>query len=158
MKKVGKRLQVQHFAQVPCKPYCVDVVDEFEAKKIIDILAFQHLFLEKQRIIPDYSSVILVVMWDETIENENRGMGEWVDYYNEEEGLDWDEFEALYLTKEAIELNNKKIAVADKMFEQLQMWDSWSVKQAMWDKTEQCYYNNRNILNEFQKGTDQTNS
>ena len=47
MKKVNKALQVRHYAQVPCKPFCVQVDDEVQAKKIIDILAGQHLFLFK---------------------------------------------------------------------------------------------------------------
>ena len=45
MKKVSNKLQIRHFAQVPCEPFKVDVADEIEAKKIIDILSDQHLFL-----------------------------------------------------------------------------------------------------------------
>lgn len=89
MKKVKAKLQVRHYPQVPCKPFCVNVEDEVEAKKVIDILAHQHLFLFDQDIIPDYSNVILVVMWDE-------GRGEWEDYWNDEEMMEWREFEDTY--------------------------------------------------------------
>lgn len=65
MKKISNKLQVQHYAQVPCKPFCVDVKDEVEAKKIMDTLADQHLFLFKHKIIPDYSNALTVVMWNE---------------------------------------------------------------------------------------------
>ncbi len=92
MNTVSNKLQVRHFPQVPCKPFCVDVDGEKEAKKIKDILANQHLFLFDEKIIPDYSNAIIVMMWD----NENK---EWVDYWNEEEIMDWDEFEETYLNK-----------------------------------------------------------
>lgn len=95
MNKVNKKLQVRHFAQVPCKPFCVDVEDEIEAKKIVDVLSFQHLFLYHNRIIPDYSNVVIVVMWDENADGE--GKPGWVDYYNEAEEMEWDEFEETYL-------------------------------------------------------------
>ena len=82
MQLVNNKLEVRHFAQVPCKPFCVPVKDEHEAFKIINVLANQHLFLFDQKIIPDYANVILVVMWDK---NEN----DWIDYYNESEECDW---------------------------------------------------------------------
>lgn len=90
MKKVTNKLQVWHHAQVPCEPFRVDVKNEEEAKKICDVLADQHLFLFKHKIIPDYCNTILVLMWDE---DEN----DWVDYWNEAEAMDWDELEEAYL-------------------------------------------------------------
>lgn len=95
MKKVTNKLQIRHYAQVPCKPFCVDVVDEIEAKKISDTLANQHLFLFEQKIIPDYANSICVVMWDD-VDGEGKEF-DWVDYYNEEECMEWDEFEETYL-------------------------------------------------------------
>lgn len=89
MKNVTNKLQVRHFAQVPCKPFCVDVKDEADAKRIIDILAQQHIFLEEEGIIPDYSNAMVVVMFEN---------GEWVDYWNEEEMMEFDKFEETYLT------------------------------------------------------------
>jgi len=88
--KVPNKLQVRHDAQIPCKPFCVDVKDEYEAKKIVDVLANQHLFLFEQKIIPDYANAITVVMWNE----EDK---EWEDYYNEAESMEWWELEEEYL-------------------------------------------------------------
>lgn len=88
-KLVPNKLKVVHYPQVPCKPYEVEVKDEYEAKKIIDILAFQHLFLFEENIIPDYSNIISVVMLVEEA-------GEWEDYYNDKEMMDWDELEETY--------------------------------------------------------------
>ena len=88
MKNITNKLRVVHFANIPCKPFIVDVKDEQEAHKVYTVMAEQHLFLQKENIIPDYSNVILVEMLDEN--------NEWCDYYNEEEGMDWDEVEANY--------------------------------------------------------------
>lgn len=87
MKLSGKRLQVHHYPQVPCQPFTVDVKDEYEAMKIANTLADQHLWLLENKIIPDYVNNIEVVMWDGS---------EWVPYYNKEEEMDWDEFETVY--------------------------------------------------------------
>lgn len=84
MKNTNKPLRVLHYAQIPCKPFIVNVKDEYEAYKIINTLADQHLFLFDKKIIPDYSNILLVQMEDED---------GWVDYYNEEEGLEWSEVE-----------------------------------------------------------------
>lgn len=97
MKLVPNKLQVQHFAQVPCKPFCVDVKNEEEANFVTNLLANQHLFLFKEKIIPDYSNIITVVMWSEDIDGE--GTVGWEDYWNEEEGMEWNEFESVYLIK-----------------------------------------------------------
>jgi len=96
MKFVSNKLQVCHFAQVPCTPFIVDVTDEQDAYRIMNILARQHLFLEEEGIIPDYSNVICVRMWDDTLEPDENGE-KWSDYWNEEECMDWDEFEVTYL-------------------------------------------------------------
>lgn len=87
MKLSGKRLQVHHYPQVPCSPFCVDVKDEYEAAKIIDTLADQHIWLLKNKLIPDYCNSFNVVMWDGS---------EWVDYWNESEQMNWDDLEAVY--------------------------------------------------------------
>ena len=96
MKKVKNKLRVVHHAQIPCKPFIVEVEDEKQALFIMDTLAKQHLFLFHNRIIPDYSNAIYVEMWDETFNN--AGLAEWVDYYNEEEGMDFDEITDTYLS------------------------------------------------------------
>jgi len=97
MKNVKNRLRVSHFPQIPCEPFSVEVRNEREAYFISETLANQHLFLFKNRMIPDYSNVILVEMWDE--DSDGEGKPDWVDYYNDEEFMDWGEFVETYLTE-----------------------------------------------------------
>lgn len=89
MKLTGKRLQVWHYPQVPCEAFKVGVSDEHQAIKIINILADQHIWLFQNKIIPDYSNRFEVVMWDEE-------ESEWVPYWNGEEQMNWEDFEAVY--------------------------------------------------------------
>ena len=95
MQKVANRLRVRHYPQVPCKPFCVDVSDEFEAAKVMKMLADQHDFLFKNNIIPDYSNAIMVVMWDE--DPDAADGYDWMDYYNLAEDMDWEEFAETYI-------------------------------------------------------------
>lgn len=85
MKKVTNKLRVLHYPQVPCTPFFVDVKDEEQALFIREILAEQHLFLYDNNFITDYANVITVVMWDEDDQA-------WVDYWNEEECMEFDEY------------------------------------------------------------------
>jgi hypothetical protein len=91
-----KKLQVWHYPQVPCKPFIVDVKDEFEAKKIVYTLASQHLWLYTNRIIPDYSNSIQVMMFDE--DSDGEGTPDWINYYNDTEDMEWDEFVETYIS------------------------------------------------------------
>lgn len=86
---IPNKIRVLHYAQVPCKPFKVDVDNEIEAAKIVHILSHQHLFLFKNKIIPDYANVLLVQMLSEE--------GKWEDYWNGLAGMEWDEFEQTYL-------------------------------------------------------------
>jgi len=95
MINVKNKLRVLHFPQIPCAPFFVDVKDEEQALLIRETLANQHLFLYDNNFIPDYSNVITVVMWDEDCDGD--GNPDWTDYYNEEEGMDFDEFVETYL-------------------------------------------------------------
>lgn len=79
MQLINKPLQIWHYPQVPCEPFKVDVKDEYEAYKIYNVLADQHLWLEENRFIPDYCNSISLVMYDDS---------EWVSYYNNHEDLD----------------------------------------------------------------------
>lgn len=88
MTNVPNKLRVIHYPQVPCLGFEVDVPNEQVAFLIKNALADQHLFLLDQKIIPDYSNAILVLMLQD---------GEWVGYYNDDEGMDWEEFESTYL-------------------------------------------------------------
>jgi len=96
MKNVPNKLKVAHYPQVPCKPFEVLVKDEEQANLVVNALANQHIFLFKNNFIPDYSNAISVLMWDENSDGE--GNPDWVDYYNDEEGMDFDEFVEEYLT------------------------------------------------------------
>lgn len=89
LKPVKARLQVRHYAQVPCHPFCYEVANEREAFILCDALSKQHMFLFDKKIIPDYANVISVVMWDED-------MKDWCDYWNEEEFMEWDEVVEAY--------------------------------------------------------------
>jgi len=78
-----KKLRVLHYPQIPCKPFTVEVKDEEQAYLVSEALANQHLFLFENKFIPDYANIILVQMFDD---------GEWVDYYNEEHDMEFDEY------------------------------------------------------------------
>ena len=95
MNLVKNKLRVLHYPQIPCKPFFVDVKDEEQAYLIQETLANQHLYLFDNNIIPDYATSIEVVMWDE--DSDGEGNADWVIYYNEEEGIEWDEFVEEYL-------------------------------------------------------------
>lgn len=104
MKLVKNKLRVSHFPQIPCKAFEVQVKDEHEAKKILDVLANQHLFLLDQKIIHDYSNIIIVEMFEEDCDGEeNPG---WNDYYNDEENMFWEEFEEKYLSQKTEKAKN----------------------------------------------------
>lgn len=91
MKLSGKQLQVHHYPQLLSltKSYAVDVTDEYDAFRIINMLADQHCWLFKHQLIPDYSNTFSVVMWDASTK-------EWTEYWNEAEQMNWDDLEAVY--------------------------------------------------------------
>lgn len=95
MKPVTNKLRVLHYPQIPCEHFFVDVKDEEQAYLIKNALADQHKFLFENNMIPDYSNVILVVMWDENSDGE--GNADWVDYWNEAEQMEFDEYAETYL-------------------------------------------------------------
>jgi len=95
------KLRVVHFPQVGQKlSFKVDVKNEEEAYKIIEVLSQQHLWLFKNKYIPDYSNVIFVEMYDDSIDPSTKEPYGWSDYYNDEECMDWDEYEEVYLKSE----------------------------------------------------------
>jgi hypothetical protein len=95
MKPVQKKLRVLHYPQLPCKPFEVDVKSEAEAYLISNALASQHLYLLELGLIEDYSNIISVVMWDE--DSDGEGNPDWVDYYNDDEMMEFGEFAETYL-------------------------------------------------------------
>jgi len=96
MKKVSNKLRVAHFPQIPCEPFIVEVKDEEQAFLVAEALANQHLFLFANRMIPDYTNVVIVEMFDPN--SDGDGNADWVDYFNEQESMDWDEFADTYLS------------------------------------------------------------
>ena len=79
------KLRVLHYPQIPCEPFFVEVENEREAYLMSQTLADQHLFLYDNNFIQDYANMILVEMWDEEEED-------WTEYYNDELGLDWEDY------------------------------------------------------------------
>lgn len=68
--------------------------------KIVDVLSSQHLFLYDKGIIDDYSNVVCVEMYDDMPDELGNPYG-WEAYENDE-GMKWDEVEALLEAKELI--------------------------------------------------------
>ncbi len=89
-KSVHSKLRVVHIPQVPMKGFEVEVRNEREAYLVYQTLANQHLFLYENNVIPDYSNVIFVEMFED---------GEWVSYWNEKEMMEWDDMVNEYLEK-----------------------------------------------------------
>jgi hypothetical protein len=97
MKNVKNKLRVVHFPQVGyTKSFKVEVKDEEMAYFIMMTLAYQHIWLERNHIIPDYSNVIIVEMYDESIDEETGKPYGWSTYYNDEEMMEWAELEETY--------------------------------------------------------------
>jgi hypothetical protein len=76
-----KKLRIAHYPQVPCKPFCVEVNDIYEAKKVSDTLASYDLFQYRNRIKPDYANMTILQEFD-------KEEGVWLDWYDEETGID----------------------------------------------------------------------
>jgi hypothetical protein len=102
MEKVTQKLRVVHYPQVGICPsfFSVDVKDEEEAYLIMETLANQHLWLLENSIIPDFSNIISVEIYDDYLDDVTMQPYGWVEYYNESEGMGWDEFEETYLDKD----------------------------------------------------------
>ncbi len=90
-KMVPNKLRVCHHPDVPCKAFACAVEDEVQAKFAVDLLANQHIFLFEGGYIEDYSNAIHVEMLVD---------GEWQEYFNEEEMMDFDELSETYLNHE----------------------------------------------------------
>ena len=93
---VNKKLKVSHYPQIPCEPFEVEVKDEYEASLIANILANQHLYLFDKKMIPDYCNAIIVQMLEEGHDDEEDNG--WVDYWNDDEGMEFDELSEKYFS------------------------------------------------------------
>lgn len=104
MTNVKNALRVVHFPQVGSKAgfFEVAVKDEQKAYFTINLLANQHLWLFENKVIPDYANIISVEMFDETIDEETGKPYGWSNYFNDDEGMEWDEFVETYLENQAV--------------------------------------------------------
>jgi len=104
MKNVTNKLRVVHFPQVGSKAgfFEVAVKDEEQASFTINILANQHLWLFENKVIPDYTNIITVEMYDESIDEETGNAYGWGNYWNEDECMEWDEVEETYFQSVAV--------------------------------------------------------
>jgi len=98
MKNVKNKLRVVHFPQVGSSgdSFTIDVKDEEQAHFAINLMANQHIWLEKHRIIPDYCNSIFVEMYDDEIDEETGSPYGWTNYWNDEEYMEWEEIEETY--------------------------------------------------------------
>ena len=71
MTEQQKKFRVSHFPQIPCKPFCVEVKNAAEAKKIVDVLAQYDLFQFENNIKPDYANATSIQVFED---------GEWTDW------------------------------------------------------------------------------
>lgn len=123
MQKVTNKLRVLHYPQIPCTPFFVDVKNEEQALLIRETLANQHLFLFDNNFISDYSNIISVVMWDENSDGE--GNPDWVDYYNEEEAMEFDEFVETYLSDDNVLADSAILDNEKECLEAVQRWQKY---------------------------------
>lgn len=74
--EVKKVLKLAHYPNIGSgvEPFYIDVFDEKDAIRIYNIIANQHLYLYKNKFIPDYANVIELLMLED---------GELVNYYND---------------------------------------------------------------------------
>ena len=98
MQNVTNKLRVVHFPQVGSEAgfFEVAVKDEEQAAFTINLLTKQHLWLFKNKVIPDYANIITVEMYDESIDEETGKPYGWSNYWNEEECMEWNEVEETY--------------------------------------------------------------
>ena len=80
----NKNFRVEHFPQIPCKPFIVEVGSIEEGKKIMDVLANYDLFQFDNRIKGDYANATVFEEWDESEK-------EWLEWCDEE-GKNIDEY------------------------------------------------------------------
>lgn len=88
MSDTPAKYRLEHYPQVPCKPFIVDSDDLGYLVKLKETLALQHLFLFDNKMIPDYSNAILISMLAPTDEQSDDH------YWN----LDDDEIEEILTT------------------------------------------------------------
>lgn len=76
-------LKIWWIPQVPMKPFETPVSSLEEANKLLDVLAQYDAFQFENNVKPDYSNAGGLMMLED---------GEWVDWYCEDTGADFDEY------------------------------------------------------------------
>lgn len=76
------KLRIEHFPQIPCKPFIVPINSIEEALLVFDVLADYDLFQYENRIKPDYANITILNYWDE----EEQEWLNWTDEYGYEIG------------------------------------------------------------------------
>ncbi len=92
MNKNTQKLRVWWIPQIPMKSFEVNVKSLEEANLILNTLADYDIFQLENNIKPDYANAGGLQVFDE-VENE------WVDWYDEENGMDFDEYRDEFLNK-----------------------------------------------------------
>lgn len=73
------------------EPYYKLVKSLEEAKLLIDVLAEYDKFQFENNVKPDYSNAGGLQVWDEGLEEDEKGE-KWTDWYDDETGMDFDEY------------------------------------------------------------------
>lgn len=84
----GQNLKVWWIPQVPMNPFEVPVESLREADLLLETLAAYDLFQLEHHVKPDYSNVGGLMV----LEDDGDGNLEWVDWYDEETGDDFDTY------------------------------------------------------------------
>ena len=81
--KEPSRMYVQHFPQIPCEPFKVEVSSFEEAAKLFDTLAFYDLHQFEHNIKPDYCNMTILTVFDEEGDTMDLAEDEFEDYQEE---------------------------------------------------------------------------
>lgn len=90
----NKKLRVWWIPQIPMKPFYVSVKTLEEADLILNTLADYDIFQLENNIKPDYANTGGLQIFEEDPE-----INDWVDWYDEENGMDFDEYREEVLNK-----------------------------------------------------------
>lgn len=96
--KETRKLKVWWIPQVPMKAFNVKVSNLKEARLLLDTLANYDQFQLDNKIKPDYCNMGGLSVWIDDLEPDEDG-SRWTDWYDEETGLEFDEFCEMILEK-----------------------------------------------------------
>lgn len=78
--KAPSRMYVQHFPQIPCESFKVEVSSFEEATKVFDILAYYDLHQYHHKIKPDYCNMTILTVFDQDGDTMDLAEDEFEDY------------------------------------------------------------------------------